>query len=81
MSVNDILDKVFEATAKLELIQVLLGDLINKVEDREAKTTENAIYFAVQQDTIASFLHIALDGVYDSIKLLEEVQKKEGVSV
>lgn len=78
MNENYIHDKVFEAINKLELMQVLLGDLINKVEDRDAKTVENAIYFAVQQDTIASFLHIALDGVYDSIKLLEETQRKDG---
>ena len=75
MNENFIFDKIFEATGKLELMQVLLGDLINKVEDREAKTPEDAMYFASQQDTIASFLHIALDGVYDSIKILEEAQK------
>lgn len=75
MSMNDILDKIFEASGKLELMQALIGDLINKVEDMGDKATENAICFAVQKDTIASFLHIVVDGIYDSIKLLEEVQK------
>ena len=78
MSRNEILDKVFEATCKLELMQVLLGDLINTVEDRDAKTPEGAMYFASQQDKIGSFLHIALDGVFYSIKLLEETQQKGG---
>ena len=78
MSRNEILDKVFEATAKLELMQVLLGDLIDTVEDRDAKTPEGAMYFASQQDKIGSFLHIALDGVFYSIKLLEETQQKGG---
>lgn len=78
MNENYILDKVFEANAKLELMQVLIGDLINKVEDKKADTPESAIYFASQQDTIASFLHIVLDGIFYSIKLLEEAQEKGG---
>lgn len=75
MSKNDILNKVFDATAKLELMQALIGDLINKVDEKDAKTSEGAMYFASQQGTISSFLHIALDGIYDSIKLLEEAQE------
>ena len=78
MSENYILDKIFEASGKLELMQALIGDLINKVEKKKADTPENAIYFATQQDTIASFLHIALDGICDSIKLLDEAQEKGG---
>lgn len=78
MSVNDIIDKVFDATAKLELMQTLIGDLINKTEKINSDTPESAMCFAIQQDTIVSFLHIALDGICDSIKLLEEVQKKGG---
>lgn len=78
MNENYISDKIFEATGKLELMQTLIGDLINKVEKKNADTVKNAMYFAGQQDTIASFLHIALDGICDSIKLLEEAQQKGG---
>lgn len=78
MRENYILDKVFEANAKLELMQALIGDLINKTEKIKSYDEESAMYFASQQDTITSFLHIALDGICDSIKLLEEAQEKGG---
>lgn len=72
MNGNYIYDKIFEASAKLELMQALIGDLINKTEKMRVDT------FAVQQDTITSFLHIALDGICHSIKILDEAQEKGG---
>lgn len=80
MNENYILDKVFEANAKLELMQALIGDLINKTEKIKSYDAESAMYFASQQDTITSFLHIALDGICYSIKLLDEVQEKGGAA-
>ena len=81
MKDNYVSDKIFEASAKLELMQALIGDLINKTEKIKSYDAESAMYFASQQDTITSFLHIALDGLCDSIKLLEEVQEKGGEMV
>lgn len=72
MRTNEIYDKIFEASAKLELMQALVGDLINKAEKMRAET------FTVQQDTITSFLHIALDGICDCIKMLDEAQGEGG---
>lgn len=80
MSKHDIMDKMFEVTGKLELMQALIGDLINKTESVDGNTVESAIQFASQKDTIASFLHIAHNGICDSINILEDVQKKGGAA-
>lgn len=73
-------DNIFEATAKLELMQTLTADLINKVEHTKADTPERAMYFATQQDTIADFLHILLDGIFDSIQILEATEATQDES-
>ena len=65
MTKNDILDQIFVATSKLELMQTVLGVLINTVEKEEANTQEKALHFAANQDMISDFLHITLDGVQD----------------
>lgn len=72
---SDMLDKVFEATCKLELMQTMLGQLINMVEDEEIKTPEQAMYFANKQHVIGDFLHITLDGVFYAIQTLNGLQK------
>lgn len=73
MTKNDILDQIFTATSKLELMQTVLGVLINTVEEEEANTQEKALHFAANQDMISDFLHITLDGVYFAIQTLNGV--------
>ena len=68
----DILDQIFTATSKLELMQTVLGVLINTVEKEEANTQEKALHFAANQDMISDFLHITLDGVHFAIQTLNE---------
>lgn len=76
MSKNEILDTVFIATGKLELIKTVVETLINMVEDNgEIKTAEQAMNFAYIQGTIDDFLHITHDGVYFAIQTLDELQK------
>ena len=72
MTKNDILDQIFAATSKLELIQTVLSVLINTVEKEEANTQEKALHFAANQDMISDFLHITLDGVHFAIQTLNE---------
>ena len=72
MTKNDILDQIFAVTSKLELIQTVLGVLINTVEKEEANTQEKALHFAANQNMIGDFLHITLDGVYFAIQTLNE---------
>lgn len=80
MDRTDILDQIFTATSKLELMQTVLGVLINTVEKEEANTQEKALHFAANQNMISDFLHITLDGVYFAIQTLNEVYEdsKEG---
>ena len=73
MSKNDILDQIFAATSKLELMQTVLSVLINTVEKEEANTQEKALHFAANQNMIGDFLHITLEGVYFAIQALNEV--------
>lgn len=68
----DILDQIFTATSKLELMQTVLSVLINTVEKEEANTQEKALHFAANQNMIDDFLHITLDGVYFAIQTLNE---------
>ena len=68
----DILDQIFTATSKLELMQTVLSVLINTVEKEEANTQEKALHFAANQNMIEDFLHITLDGVYFAIQTLNE---------
>lgn len=70
MAKNEMADKMFEATAKLDLMQTLIGVMINMVEEREVVTAEDAMYFAHQKDTIGDLLHIALDGVVEAKAVL-----------
>lgn len=72
MTKNDILDQIFVATSKLELMQTVLVVLINTVEKEEANTQEKALHFAANQDMISDFLHITLDGVHFAIQTLNE---------
>lgn len=72
MTKNDILDQIFTATSKLELMQTVLGVLINTVEKEEANTQEKALHFAANQNMIGDFLHIALDSVHFAIQTLNE---------
>lgn len=80
MTKNDILDQIFTATSKLELMQTVLGVLINTVEKEEANTQEKALHFAANQNMISDFLHITLDGVCFAIQTLNGVYEdsKEG---
>lgn len=80
MTENDILDQIFVATSKLELMQTVLGVLIETVEKEEANTQDGALYFAANQNMIDDFLHITLDGVYFAIQTLNEAygDSKEG---
>lgn len=76
MSKNDILDQVFTATCKLELMRTVIETLINMVEDNgEIKTPEQAMDFAYIQGTIDDFLRITHDGVHFAIQTLNELQK------
>ena len=68
----DILDQIFTATSKLELMQTVLVVLINTVEKEEANTQEKALHFAANQNMIDDFLHITLDGVCFAIQALNE---------
>lgn len=80
MSKNDILDQIFAATSKLELMQTVLGVLIEIVEKEEANTQDGALHFAANQNMIGDFLHITLDGVCFAIQTLNGVceDSKEG---
>lgn len=80
MTKNDVLDQIFTATSKLELMQTVLGVLIETVEKEEANTQEKALHFAANQNMISDFLHITLDGVYFAIQTLNEAygDSKEG---
>ena len=71
----DVLDQIFTATSKLELIQTVLSVLINTVEKEEANTQEKALHFAANQNMIDDFLHITLDGVYFAIQTLNGARK------
>ena len=73
MTKNDILDQIFAATSKLELMQTVLGVLIETVEKEEANTKDGALHFAANQNMIGDFLHITLEGVYFAIQALNEV--------
>ena len=73
MTKNDILDQIFAATSKLELMQTVLSVLINTVEKEEVNTQEKALHFAANQNMIGDFLHITLDGVCFAIQALNEV--------
>lgn len=76
MSKNDILDQVFTATCKLELMRTVIETLINMVEDNgDIKTPEQAVNFAYIQGTIDDFLHITHDGVHFAIQTLNSLQK------
>lgn len=76
MSKNDILDQVFTATCKLELMRTVIETLINMVEDNgDIKTPEQAMDFAYIQGTIDDFLHITHDGVHFAIQTLNGLQK------
>ncbi len=76
MNKNDILDTIFTATCKLELIRTVVETLINMVEDNgEIKTSEQAMNFAYIQGTIDDFLHITHDGVSFAIQKLDGLQK------
>lgn len=70
----DVLDQIFTATSKLELMQTVLGVLIETVEKEEANTQEKALHFAANQNMISDFLHITLDGVCFAIQTLNEAQ-------
>lgn len=72
MSKSDILDQIFVATSKLELIQTVLGVLIETVEKEDASTQDGALHFAANQNMIDDFLHITLDGVFFAIQTLNE---------
>lgn len=74
MSYNDIADQIFVATCKLEQMTTMLGVLIEMVE-KEVSTPEQAMFFAASQKTLDDFLHITYDGVYDSIQILDRLQK------
>ena len=80
MSKNDILDQIFTATSKLELMQTVLGVLIETVEKEEANTQDGALHFVANQNMIDDFLHITLDGVCFAIQTLNEAygDSKEG---
>jgi hypothetical protein len=74
MSYNDIADQILVATCKLEQMTTMLGVLIEMVE-KEVSTPEQAMFFAASQKTLDDFLHITYDGVYDSIQILDRLQK------
>ena len=79
MAKNEIADKVFEATVKLELMQTLIGVMINMVEEREVSTPEATMFFASRKDTLRDLLHITLDGVVEAKSVLSETEQKGGV--
>lgn len=74
MEKNEILNKVFDATAKLELMQTLIGVIVDLTESTaEISTPEAAMYFASQRGKIIDLLHIVFDGVFDAKLLLEKL--------
>ena len=77
---NDILDQIFVATSKLELMQTVLSVLISTVEKEEDSIQEKGLFFAANQDMISDFLHITLDGVCSAIQILNKTygDSKEG---
>lgn len=70
----DILDQIFVATSKLELMKTVLNVLINTVEKEAINMQGKALHFAVNQNMIDDFLHITLDGVCFAIHILNGVQ-------
>ncbi|MDE7416309.1 MAG: hypothetical protein K2N44_08415 [Lachnospiraceae bacterium] len=80
MAKNEIADKVFEASAKLELMQTLISVMINMVEEREISTPEDAMLFSNYKDTLCDLLHITLDGVVEAKNVLSETGQKGGAA-
>lgn len=74
MSYNDVADQILAATCKLEQMTTMLGVLIEMVE-KEVSTPEQVICFVASRKTLDDFLHITFDGVYDSIQILDKLQK------
>lgn len=70
----DILDQIFVATSKLELMKTVLNVLLNTVEKEKGDTQKRALYFALNQNMIDDFLYITLDGVCSAIHILNGVQ-------
>ncbi len=76
MEKNEILNKVFEATSKLELMETLIGVIVDLTESTaEISTKETAMYFASQRGKIIDLLHIVFDGVYDTKLLLGKLNE------
>ena len=75
---NKVLNEIFEVSGNLELMQELIGVLIDMVEDRDASTPNGAMYFASQQNALAALLHIALDYVFNAKVSLEKLQEGKG---
>ena len=66
MRKNDILDQIFTATCKLELMQTVLGVSINMTEKEE---------IVYNRDIISDFLHIALNGICRALEILNKIQE------
>ena len=75
MSKNELLDEVSIVTCKLELMQTVLGVLIDMVEKEDITSPEQAMNLAISQNVIDAFLHITLDGVCFAIQTLDGLQK------
>lgn len=71
---DDILNGVFGAVAKLELMNTLLGVLIDTVEDCKVGTVEENALFASKRDMICDLLHIAVDDIYNVRVALEALE-------
>lgn len=74
MSKDDILNGVFGAVAKLELMNTLLGVLIDTVEDCKVGTVEENALFASKRRIIGDLLHIAVDDIYDITQALDALK-------
>lgn len=65
---DNILDTVFTATSKFELMRTVIGFPINMVEREKSTTAEKAMQFPANSEVMDDFFHIVLDGVHDSIR-------------
>lgn len=76
MTINNIIDKVTEASIKLQIAKETSEHLHDMINEADTSTQENtALFFACNQSTISTFLTVILDYVNDANEMLEEIEE------
>lgn len=83
MDKTQIENSIFDATARLELMQTLLDLTIDTVEEDLSGLSKApvAVYLTNQRGKIIDLLHIAFNGISDVVGILEKLNEvKEGAA-